>query len=73
MGVADIFTALAEDRPYRKGMPKERIMQILKVFSDRQLLSAKIVDLLFDNFEDISSQVAEKQAKAREFYEKNLS
>ncbi len=73
MGVADIFTALAEDRPYRKGMSKERIMQILNDFADRRLLSAKIVGLLFDNFEAIFSQVAEKQAAVRQFYEKQFA
>ena len=73
MGVSDIFTALAEDRPYRKGMAKEKIMQILKDFSDRQLLSARIVDLLFDNIDEISLHVAEKQAAAREFYEKQFA
>ncbi len=73
MGVADIFTALAEDRPYRKGMPKEKIITILKDFSDRQLLSARIVDLLFDNFDEVAVQVAEKQAAARGFYEKQFA
>jgi len=69
MGVADILTALTEDRPYRKGMPKESIIQIMKQFSDRRLLSDKIVNLLFENFDEISAHVAEKQAMAREFYE----
>jgi hypothetical protein len=27
---ADIFTALSEDRPYRKGMPSEQIIRILQ-------------------------------------------
>jgi HD-GYP domain-containing protein (c-di-GMP phosphodiesterase class II) len=34
MMVADIFTALAEDRPYRKGMTKKEVMRILNQFSD---------------------------------------
>ncbi|MEK7271539.1 MAG: HD domain-containing phosphohydrolase, partial [Nitrospirota bacterium] len=56
--VADIFTALAEDRPYRKGMSREGISQIIKQFSDRQLLDTKIVNLLFENFDEIFSHVA---------------
>lgn len=71
--VADIFTALAEDRPYRKGMPKEGIIQILKQFSDRSLLDSKIINLLFENYNEILSYVAEKQAVAREFYEKQFA
>ena len=71
--VADIFTALAEDRPYRKGMSREGISQIIKQFSDRQLLDTKIVNLLFENFDEIYSYVAEKQAVTREFYENQFA
>ena len=71
--VADIFTALAEDRPYRKGMSREGIRQIIKQFSDRQLLDTKIVNLLFKNFDEIYSYVAEKQAVTREFYENQFA
>lgn len=70
--VADIFTALAEDRPYRKGMSREGIVQIIKQFSDRQLLDSMIVRLLFENFDEIFSYVAEKQAVAEEFYKKQF-
>jgi HD-GYP domain-containing protein (c-di-GMP phosphodiesterase class II) len=73
MMVADIFTALAEDRPYRKGMNKDDIARIIKQFSDRHLLDAKIVTIVLDNFSEISSYVSEKQATAKEFYEKQFS
>ncbi|MFH2012315.1 MAG: HD domain-containing phosphohydrolase, partial [Pseudomonadota bacterium] len=73
MMVADIFTALAEDRPYRKSMSKDGLFQIIKQFSDRRLLDARIVNLLFENYEEMSSYVAEKQTAAREFYEKQFS
>jgi HD-GYP domain-containing protein (c-di-GMP phosphodiesterase class II) len=73
MTVADIFTALAEDRPYRKGMSKEGIIQIIKQLSDRRLLDTRIVNLLFENYNEIFSYVAEKQAVAREFYEKQFA
>ncbi len=71
--VADIFTALAEDRPYRKGMSKDGIVQIIKQFSDRSLLDTRIVNLLFENYNEIFPYVAEKQAIAREFYEKQFA
>ena len=73
LGVADIFTALAEDRPYRKEMSRENIFQIIKQFSDQQLLDSKIVNLLFENHDEISSYVKEKQAMAREFYENQFA
>lgn len=72
MAVADIFTAISEDRPYRKGMDKEQIYKIIKKQSDEKLLDKVIVDLLFDNYEDISMQVKERQAKALDFYEKRF-
>ena len=70
--VADIFTALAEDRPYRKGMPRDGVVEIIRQFSDRQLLDDKIINLLFENYNEILHYVAEKQAAAREFYEKQF-
>lgn len=73
MMVADIFTALTEDRPYRKGMSKDGVVQILKQFSDRHLLDTRLVNLLFENYEEIFSYVAEKQTAARDFYEKQFS
>jgi HD-GYP domain-containing protein (c-di-GMP phosphodiesterase class II) len=73
MMVADIFTALAEDRPYRKGMSKQEIIRILKQFSDRDLLDTAVVNLLLDNFKELLSYMSEKQVIAREFYERQFS
>ena len=73
MMVADIFTALAEDRPYRKGMNKKGIIKIIKQFADNHLLDNRIVNLLFDNYEEIFSYVTKKQNVAREFYENQFS
>ena len=73
MMVADIFTALTEDRPYRKGLPKKEVIQIIKQLSNRNLLDGKIVNLLFENYEEIFSYVTEKQSAARDFYEMQFS
>lgn len=72
MMVADMFTALAEDRPYRKAVSKEGIVRIIKQFSGHRLLDARIANLLLENYNEISSYVAEKKAAAREFYEKQF-
>ena len=72
MAVADIFTALIEDRPYRKGMDKNQIYQIIKYQADNNLLDKKITDLLFDNFDSIYSHVKEKQAAAKHFYDETV-
>lgn len=71
--VADLFTALAEDRPYRKGMSKEGIVKVIKQLSDRQLIDSRIVNLLFNNYEEIHSYVAEQQRVAKEFYENQFA
>jgi HD-GYP domain-containing protein (c-di-GMP phosphodiesterase class II) len=73
MMVADIFTALVEDRPYRKGMSRNEVIQILSKLKDKSLLDAKIVNLLFENYDDIFAYMSEKQSLAREFYEKQFS
>jgi len=65
MAVADIFTAISEDRPYRKGMDEAEIHRILQSQADNNFLDKRIVALLFDNYEAIRLKVKEKQAEAR--------
>ena len=73
MMVADMFTAMAEDRPYRKGMTKEEIVRIISDFSSRGLLDKKIVNILLDNYEDVRSYVKDKQSIAQQFYENQFA
>jgi len=73
MAVSDIFTAIAEDRPYRKGMERKKIETILKSQSESNALDKRIVDLLIENFEEISTRVKEKQLISREVFEKKFS
>ncbi|MFZ5944169.1 MAG: HD domain-containing phosphohydrolase [Bacillota bacterium] len=54
MAVADVFTALTEDRPYRKGMPKSQVINILKKMVDNMALDKNVVDLLLINYEEIN-------------------
>ncbi|MGH4051130.1 MAG: HD domain-containing phosphohydrolase [Clostridium sp.] len=72
MTVADIFTAISEDRPYRKAMDKDEIYKIIKKQTDEKLLDKRIVELLFDNYEAINTQVKSKQSKALNFYQKRF-
>ncbi|MBX4260853.1 HD domain-containing protein [Clostridium estertheticum] len=73
MAVADIFTAISEDRPYRKGMDKNEIYAVIKKQSNENLLDKRIVELLFDNYDVINTQVKIKQSKALNFYETRFS
>ncbi|MCF6148281.1 MAG: HD domain-containing protein [Candidatus Kuenenia sp.] len=72
MMVADVFTALEEDRPYRKGMSKENIINIIRKFAEKNLFDAKIVGNLFENFDEIYTCTREKQAAAKEFYKQQF-
>lgn len=46
MAVADIFTALTEDRPYRKGLPFEKVMEIMDNMVIMNKIDKGIVELL---------------------------
>ncbi len=69
MAVADIFTALTEDRPYRPGMDNGKISRILKEQADDGLLDWKVVDILLKDLPSISKSVKATQAQALEHYE----
>lgn len=55
MAVADVFSAITEDRPYRKGMPEERVKAILQENAERGELSRLITDLLIANFDVVNT------------------
>jgi HD-GYP domain-containing protein (c-di-GMP phosphodiesterase class II) len=54
MAVADIFTALAEDRPYRAGMKKENSRKVFQDMVRAGKLDKQVVDALYDNYETIN-------------------
>ena len=55
MAVADVFTALVEDRPYREGMSKDMAVKILREMADNGGLSPSVCRLLIDNYDLVSS------------------
>ena len=69
MSVADIFTALTEDRPYRKGMERKQIEDIFISHVANKSLDKNIVNILLENFEEISTQVKSKQELSKEIFE----
>jgi len=69
MAVSDIFTALAEDRPYRDGMKEKEISELLLDFSKADHLDKKIVELLNDNFKEVYHHVKDIQKLTRNFYD----
>lgn len=54
MAVADMFSAMAEDRPYRKGMRREQIESILREDVAGKRVDGALVDLLFENYNEVN-------------------
>ena len=72
MAVADVFTALAEDRPYKKGLDRKRIQGILVDMSSNGGLDKRIVNLLLENYQEVFLEVKMKQDLSREYYQRQL-
>jgi HD-GYP domain-containing protein (c-di-GMP phosphodiesterase class II) len=70
MAVADIFTATAEDRPYRKGMTKNDTFRILDDMAKKSVINRDVVSVLKDNYDEVNRVrlLAQKEA-AREYAE----
>ena len=69
MAVADIFSAVAEIRPYRAGMSKERVIEVLKENVMSGALSGYIVDLMINHYDDVYAvRDAEVRAEGARYY-----
>lgn len=53
MAVADIFTAITEDRPYRKAMEKENALMILDNMSEIGQIDSSVVEIVRNNYDKI--------------------
>lgn len=61
MAVADIFSAITEDRPYRKGMPREQVIQVLRENVEREAIDGALVELLIAHYDEVDA-AREKQS-----------
>lgn len=64
MAVADVFTAITEDRPYREGMSTEGALAVLYDMVEADALAANVVSLLVENFDEINTVRITAQAAA---------
>jgi HD-GYP domain-containing protein (c-di-GMP phosphodiesterase class II) len=73
VAVSDIFTALSEDRPYRKGYAGTKIREVFERHVANGRLSREIVHLLFDNFDSLDKvrrqAQHEEQVQLADFWE----
>lgn len=70
VAVADVFTAIAEDRPYRIGMTRKQIFDIMAQKGDNKALDKEIVKVFLDNFDDINDSRKRMQDYQKERYER---
>ena len=68
IAVADVFTALAEDRPYRPGMKKEEAMAVLERLAHDGELDKDVVAALIARYDEMDRARAEAQRDAARAY-----
>jgi putative nucleotidyltransferase with HDIG domain len=68
MCVADVFTAIMEDRPYRPGMKSSDALTVLSTMAQANSLDNNIVHTLQTNFTEINAVRIREQKKAAEAY-----
>jgi len=70
ISVADVFTALTENRPYRKGMTKDEALEVLQEMADTSALDSSVVSQLRQNFDEINdARIAAQKVAAKEYDE----
>jgi HD-GYP domain-containing protein (c-di-GMP phosphodiesterase class II) len=69
MAVADVFTAITEDRPYRPGMTRKDAVKVLDSMAQNSALNKEIVAMLKANYEEINAVRKNAQASASTEYE----
>ena len=67
--IADIFSALTGKRSYKDSMPKEKVVSIMQQMADNHQISKEIVDVLIDNYEEVTRKVDEDCSEIIHNYE----
>jgi len=64
LAVADVYTAITEDRPYRDGMIPQEAKEVLTTLAKSGDLDQDIIHLLFENYENLDIIRSLVQARA---------
>jgi HD-GYP domain-containing protein (c-di-GMP phosphodiesterase class II) len=70
MAVADVFTAITEDRPYRDAMDNNKALSILDHMVKTDALDGDVVSMLKRHFNDVIERRVFAQASSTNEYEK---
>ncbi|MGE5643472.1 MAG: HD domain-containing phosphohydrolase [Byssovorax cruenta] len=73
VSVSDVFTALTEDRPYRRGMTSAEAFQIIADGVTQQRLDKQVVGILRDHLDEINEVRRLSQASASQEYHQFIS
>jgi len=63
MAVADIFTAITEDRPYRKSMEKKRAIDVMEHMMEKNKIDRKIGQIAIEMFDELVEENMQHQQK----------
>ena len=55
MAVADIFSAVSEERPYRKGMERDAVEHVMRESVERGETSEPVTRMLLEHFDDVNA------------------
>lgn len=69
MSVADVFTALTEQRPYRRAMEAAKALDVVRELGCASALDLEIVSLLASHLDEVDADRRAAQAAASEDYE----
>ncbi|NLH91021.1 MAG: hypothetical protein GX481_00890 [Atopobium sp.] len=69
MAVADIFSAITEDHPYRESMPKQQAVPILQDMASNGGISAYLCSVLIENYEDVARKRKDASERAVSSFE----
>ena len=70
IAVSDVFTALTEDRPHRKGVPGNEAMIVLNVGVQKREMDPALVNLIGDHLDEINEIRAKAQQESKLEYER---
>ena len=72
MVVADVFTAVTENRPYRKSMEDEHAMKVLNDMVNDGALDPNVVNVVLEHFNLLNDIREEAQQEALKIYKSFL-
>jgi HD-GYP domain-containing protein (c-di-GMP phosphodiesterase class II) len=73
LAVTDVFTALAEERPYRPAMRREPVQRLLDEEVSDGMLEASVVGLVQDKYDLVVEAMRSAQESAADFYRTRLA